>query len=103
MGTLSFQASHKIESNDDISLSINSIKCFLGKMDEKYSLKKKPDKPPKDLKSPDITINEITEAITTIHNTQSNEGRRSTKTIRAILQLYTSNIGLTTSRCYHSS
>ena len=40
-GTLSFQASQQIKSGNDISFSINTIKCFLGKLCEKYSLKKK--------------------------------------------------------------
>ena len=35
MGALSFQASQQIKSGDDISLSINPIKCFPGKIDKK--------------------------------------------------------------------
>ena len=35
---------------------------------QKYSLKKKPDKPPKDLKSTEATINEIKETITIDEN-----------------------------------
>ena len=43
MGTLSFQASQPIRSGNDMLVSIDTIKCFLGKIGERYSFKKKPD------------------------------------------------------------
>ena len=55
-GTLPFQASQQITSGDEISFSIHTIKCFLWKRGEKYSLKKKPDNWTKDLKSSKATI-----------------------------------------------
>ena len=39
-GTLSFQASQPIRSGKDISVSIDTIKWFLGKIGEKHSFKK---------------------------------------------------------------
>ena len=43
MEALSFQASQPIRSGKDILVSIDTIKCFLGKIGERDSFKKKPD------------------------------------------------------------
>ena len=43
MGTLSFQISQLIRSSKDILVHIDSIKCFLGKLGESYSFKRKPE------------------------------------------------------------
>ena len=40
-GTISFQASQQIREGDDVLLSVNTIKHFLGKIGEKYTLQKK--------------------------------------------------------------
>ena len=44
-GTLLFHISQMIRSVKDISVSIESIKCFLGMLGERYSFKKKPEIP----------------------------------------------------------
>ena len=67
-GTLSFQALQQIKYDHGISVSINIIKHFHGKISEKYNLKKETDNPPKDSKSGDVTINEIMETITSNEN-----------------------------------
>ena len=41
MGTLSFQTSQPIRSSKDMSVSPDTIKCFLSKIEERYSFKKK--------------------------------------------------------------
>ena len=43
MGTLSFQASQAVTSDNDMLESIDTIKCLLGKFREKYSFQKKSD------------------------------------------------------------
>ena len=42
-GTLSFQASQPIQTGNDMSVSTDTIKWFLGKISERYSFKKKSD------------------------------------------------------------
>ena len=67
-GALSFQALQQMKSSDDIKLFLCKRK---GK---KYSMKKNPDNPPKDFKSPEAIINGIKETITTNEiNTDSKE------------------------------
>ena len=50
-----------------MSLSINTIKHFLGKIGEKYSFKKKSNNHGSP-KSPESTVNEVMESITTNEN-----------------------------------
>ena len=64
-GILSFGVAQQIKSSNGISFSINTIKCFLGKIGKKYILKKKPDNISEDLQSMEATVNETMETITT--------------------------------------
>ena len=52
MEFLTFQASQQIKSGDDIPFTINTIKHILGKIGNQYSVNKKTDNLPKDLRSP---------------------------------------------------
>ena len=49
---------------DDISLSVNTIKHFYGKLGEKYTFQKKSTTPSDPPKSQNLTVNEIVETIT---------------------------------------
>ena len=61
-GTLSFQESQQIRPGDNMSLSIDTIKCFIAKIQEKYSLKKKSNSQ-ENSKSLEPTANEVIETI----------------------------------------
>ena len=63
-GTLTFKAS---SSSDDMSVSIDTITCFIGQIGEKYSFKKKPNNQ-KNPKLGQPTINEVMESTTTNGN-----------------------------------
>ena len=69
-GTLSFHASQQIKPGDDISLSVDPIKHFLGKSGERYTLQNKSNASPNSPKSQDVSANEITENITTTDDKQ---------------------------------
>ena len=58
VGTLSFQASQQISSGDDISVIIDTIKCFIGKIGEKYSFKKTSYNKGNP-QSPETTVNDV--------------------------------------------
>ena len=62
--TLSFQASQQVQPGGDISLSVNTIKHFLSKLSEKYTLQKKSTTPSDPAKSQNVTVNEIVEIVT---------------------------------------
>ena len=49
-------------------VSINTTKCFLGKIAEKSSFKKKSNNKHESPKSPEATLNEVMESITTNEN-----------------------------------
>ena len=79
----------QIKSNNDISLSINTIKCFLRDIGEKYSLTKKTDNSPEDLKSPEATVNESSETITSTDNdTNSKESTQESTNKDDLLNLF---------------
>ena len=80
---LSFQASQQIKSGNDYHLALTSLTAFMDKL-RKYSLKKKPDKPHEDLKSPEATINETMETIAKNKN-NTNSKDTSNKTTWTIL------------------
>ena len=57
-GTLSFHSSKPIRPGDNMLVSIDTIKSFIGKIGEKYSFKKKSSKK-ENPKSPETTINKL--------------------------------------------
>ena len=63
-GTILFQALQQIKASDGILFSVNTIRCFLGKTAEKYTLQKKSNTLSDAPKSQDIVINEVLETIT---------------------------------------
>ena len=65
METLSFQVSQQIREIDDMSVNIDTIKCF--PIREKYSFKKSNNQH-ESPKSPESTRNEFMESITTNKN-----------------------------------
>ena len=59
MSIESFHASQQIRSGDDISFTMNTFKCFLGKIGEKYTLKEKTDNTSEDSKLLKATVNKM--------------------------------------------
>ena len=51
--TLSFQASQPIRSSKDILVSTDTIKHFLGKIEERYSFRRKPESQQENKTSPE--------------------------------------------------
>ena len=71
-GTLPFQISQQIRLGESMSVSIDTIKYFKGKIGEKYSFKKilnNQENP----KSPEQTIDEVMETIVTNKNYPASE------------------------------
>ena len=78
---LSFQVSLQTRSFDDLLLSINTIKCFYGKMGEKSSFKKKTNNLHESLESPEATVNDIMESITMKENYPTSQEPKSDSTV----------------------
>ena len=62
-GTISFQALQQIKVVDDILLSVNTIKHFLGKIAERCTLQKKSNSPSNAPMSQDIAIKKVMEPL----------------------------------------
>ena len=62
-GSISFQASKQVKTDDGISLTTNTIKCFLGKIGKNYFLQKKSNIPSDFPKSQEVVVNEVIETI----------------------------------------
>ena len=71
-GSLSFQASQPIRSSDDMSVSVHTIKCVIGKIGDKCSFKRKSNNQ-ENQKSPEKTVNELMESIPTSINHPASE------------------------------
>ena len=63
MGTLSFQMSQPIRSSKDISVSIDTMQCFLAKIGERYSFMQKPESQQESTTSAETSVNEVMEAV----------------------------------------
>ena len=63
-GTLSFQASQQIKPANDISLNASTIKHFLNRIGEKYTLQKKLNTSSKASNSQDVTVKAVIETAT---------------------------------------
>ena len=81
-GNLSFQASQKIGPDDEIALSVSTIKHFYGRVGEKYTLQKKSNTSVDPPNSQDVMVNVVMETInktetkTNRYSTVSRQGRR---------------------------
>ena len=73
MGTLLFQASQPDRSGKDMLVSIDTIKCFLDKIGERYSFNKKPDSQVEKKMSPGPSVNEVMETIMKDENEPSTQ------------------------------
>ena len=78
-GTLSFQASHQIKPGNDISLSVNTVKHFLSRKGEKYTLQKKLNTSSDAPNSQDVMVNEVMETITTTNVKKQTQQSQQTK------------------------
>ena len=68
VGTLSFQVLQPIRSGKNMSWSIITIKCFLGKLGEKYSFKKKLESQHDSTPLVEESVNEIVQAVMALEN-----------------------------------
>ena len=76
MGILSFQESQQIKPGDDISLEVSTIKHFLARLGEKYTLQKKSNLSPNASNSKDVLVNELIEtAIMTDDEQRTKNGK----------------------------
>ena len=73
MGTLSFQMLQLIRSGKDMSVSIDTIKCFFGIIGEMYSFKKKPDSQREMKISTEPFVNKVMETIMADDNEPSTQ------------------------------
>ena len=80
-GTLSLQASQPTKAGDKISLSVNTIKHFLGKIGEKDALQKKSNTPSNTPMSPDVAINEVMETISMTNDNHTDKTEPVNKTV----------------------
>ena len=62
-GTLSFQASQPFRSSNDVSIRIDTIKSFLGKLGQKYSFKKESDSHHENPISTESSVNKVMETL----------------------------------------
>ena len=74
MRTLSFQVSQPIKSSKNMSVNIDIIKHFLGKIGERYNLKKKADSQHENITSSKSSVNEVMEAVKAGENDSSTQG-----------------------------
>ena len=92
MGTLSFQASQPIRSGK------HTIKCFLAKIGERYSFKKKQDSQIKQKTSTESSVNEVMETIMADENEPSTQDPTGNVTDEdSLVGLYDQFSGLTSS------
>ena len=70
-GTKSFQASQQIKAGDDISLSVNTVKHFVSKIDERFTFSKNETPCP----IPDIAINKVLETITSTNDNHTEQSQ----------------------------
>ena len=68
MGILSFQVSQPIRSGKDVSVSIDTIKNFLGKLGERDSLQKKLETQHDSAPSSEESANEVMQSVMTLEN-----------------------------------
>ena len=64
-GTLSLQVSQPIRSSKDMFVSIDIIKCILGKTGERYSFKKKLENHHDNITLSESSVNEVMEVVMT--------------------------------------
>ena len=74
LGTLSFQMSQPIRSGKDMSVSIDAIQLFLGKLGETYSLQKKLETQHDREPSSEEPVNEVMQAVMTWQNDTIDQG-----------------------------
>ena len=73
MGTISIQTSQPIGSGNDMSVSNDPIKCFSGRVGERYSFKKKLDSQHRKTTSSESSVNEVMETIISGENDPSTQ------------------------------